>query len=54
MGDYELVQYYNKIDLKTVNQTHYEYTTNLMIDRGLIVGERLKLTNYAESECEVF
>ena len=55
MSDLDLVQYFQKIDMKTVNPAHYNHTTNLMIDRGLIEGERLKLTNYDDTEFgEVF
>jgi hypothetical protein len=53
MKDYQLRQYFENIDLATVNPAHYVITTNEMISRGLLVGERLKLTDIFEAE-EVF
>lgn len=48
MSDLDLVQYFQKIDMKMVNPTHYAHTTNLMIDRGLIIGSRLNLVDVHE------
>ncbi len=45
MSDYELHKYFNDIDIRTVNPAHYVVATNEMINRGLIVGERLNLTD---------
>ncbi|MFT5874182.1 MAG: hypothetical protein ACI8WT_003142 [Clostridium sp.] len=49
MKNYELARYFENIDLNTVNPDHYAVTTNLMIERGLIVGERLELNLSSES-----
>ena len=40
----ELYDYFHNIDIDTVDDKHYIYTRNLMIEKGLLVGERLKLT----------
>lgn len=53
MKDLELYNYFKNIDIETVNEAHYIVTRNLIIDRGLIVGERLKLEDLNES-IEVF
>jgi hypothetical protein len=53
MKDYQLRQYFENIDISTVNPAHYAVTHNLMIDRGLIVGERLKPSDSYEA-VEVF
>ena len=53
MKNYELQQYFNNIDIKTVNADHYAHTTNIMIDRGLLKGERLEL-NLENEAREVF
>ncbi len=44
MKNLELEKYFTNIDLETVNPAHYIVTTNLMIERGLRVGEKLSLT----------
>ena len=44
MNDFELFQYFNKLDIDTVDDKHYIYTKNILIDRGYDMGERLKLT----------
>ncbi len=43
MNDFDLNQYYQNINIDTVDDKHYIYTRNLLIDRGYDVGERLKL-----------
>ncbi|WP_321777788.1 hypothetical protein [Sulfurimonas sp.] len=42
MKDYQIIQYYENIDMQSVNPAHYGVTYNLMVERGLIVGELLK------------
>ena len=49
MNHLELYNYFEKLDIETVDYKHYIYTRNLLIKKGLIVGERL---NLAELECE--
>ncbi len=46
MADYELYLYFENLDIETVDEKHYLYTRNLLIERGLIEGEWLKLTAY--------
>ncbi|MCX6077025.1 MAG: hypothetical protein NTW78_09115 [Campylobacterales bacterium] len=53
MKNYQLNQYFENIDIATVNPAHYVIATNEMIDRGLIDGERLKLSDINEAS-EVF
>ena len=55
MGYLELYDYFHSIDIDMVDMAHYGYTKNLMIDKGLLDGERLKLTSYQDAvnfECE--
>ena len=49
MTNLELYPYFRSIDMETVNPAHFTITHNLCIERGLITGEPLKLT---ELECE--
>ena len=44
MTYFELHEYFNTLDIDTVDDKHYINTRNLMIDKGMIEGERLKLT----------
>jgi len=44
MNDLELYEYFREIDIDAVDDKHYIYTRNLLIERGLIEGEWLKLT----------
>jgi hypothetical protein len=53
LKNYQLRQYFESIDINSVNPAHYAVTHNLMIDRGLIVGERMKPSDSYEA-CEVF
>lgn len=53
MKNYELQQYFNNIDMQTVNADHYAVTINLMIDRGLLHGARMELNLEYEAR-EVF
>ena len=53
MKNYELNNYYESISINSVNPHHYAVTHNLMLDRGLIVGERLKLDD-AHEAVEIF
>lgn len=48
MNDFELYEYFENLDIDTVDEKHYYYTHNLMIDRGLLEGEWLKLTSLDE------
>ena len=57
MTDFELYEYYNKLDVDLVDDKHYLHTRNLLIERGYDVGEWLKLDaineldDYFEMEC---
>ncbi|WP_294964675.1 hypothetical protein [Sulfurimonas sp.] len=53
MKDFQLIQYFESIDINSVNPAHYAVTHNLMIDRSLIVGERMKPSDSYEA-VEVF
>ena len=39
MTHFELYEYFNNLDIETVDTRHYIYTRNLMINRGLLMGE---------------
>jgi hypothetical protein len=43
MTDFELYNYFTRIDIDTVDDKHYLFTRNLLIKRGYDVGELLKL-----------
>lgn len=45
MSDFELYDYFSKIDLETVNPHHYAHTRNEMISRRLLTGEIVSLNN---------
>jgi len=49
MKNYQLRQYFESIDINTVNPAHYAVTHKLMIDRGLMVGEWLKPSDSYEA-----
>lgn len=53
MGNYELARHFDTLDINTMNPARYAVTRNLMIDRGLIVGERMKPSDSYEA-VEVF
>ncbi|UCN00058.1 replication endonuclease [Sulfurimonas sp. SWIR-19] len=53
MNDYELYQYFQGLDIDTVDDKHYLYTRNLLIERGYDVGEWLKLTAIEELQEEI-
>ncbi|MDD2790034.1 MAG: hypothetical protein PHU40_05140 [Sulfurimonas sp.] len=44
MGYLELYDYFYSLDIDTCDDKHYLYTKNLMIEKGLMVGERSELT----------
>lgn len=44
MSMFELYEYFENLDIDTVNSQHYMYTRNLMIEKGLLMGECMKLT----------
>jgi hypothetical protein len=46
MKDYQLIQYFNNLDIETCNLHHYAYVNNCMINRGLLVGDILSLNDY--------
>ena len=48
MSYFELHNYFHNLDIETVNLGHYGVTKNLMIDRGLIDGEKLTLDKYTD------
>lgn len=50
MSDYTLLQYWQNIDLETVNPHHFAHVRNEMIERGLIAGEYIPLTNTTKSD----
>lgn len=50
MSDYELKKYFDNIEIDGVNLARYIYTRNLMLDRGLLEGERLELADLSEAE----
>jgi len=53
MSHQELYNYYQNIDMDNINPARYAVTYNLMLDRGLMVGERLKPSSMYEA-FEVF
>ncbi len=53
MNDFELYNYFNNLDIDSVDDKHYLYTRNLLIDRGYDVGELLKLTAIDDLEFEL-
>jgi len=53
MGDMELYSYFQNIDIDMVDDKHYLYTRNLLIERGYDVGEWLKLSAIQELEEEI-
>jgi len=44
MSYFELYNYFHSLDIETVDEKHYIYTRNLMIQKNLLEGEWLKLT----------
>ena len=48
MSDFNLYQYFQNIDINTVDLNHYVYTHNLMLERGLLVAEPLKASMYSD------
>ncbi|MFA5215068.1 hypothetical protein [Sulfuricurvum sp.] len=50
MKNYALVNYYNEIDVETVNPHHYAHVRNEMIKRNLIDGEIIPLDQNTKSE----
>ena len=54
----ELFNYFENLDIDTVDDKHYLYTRNLLIEKNMIDGERLKLTSIEDTqnffESEVF
>jgi len=53
MSHNELYEYFHSLDIETVDYKHFIYTRNLMIERGLLVGERMKLTAIEDIENEL-
>lgn len=49
MRDYQLIQYFESLDLDTVNSYHFAHTYNELIYRGLKQGEPISLTSNLES-----
>jgi hypothetical protein len=52
MTDFELYNYFTRIDIDTVDDKHYLFTRNLLIKRGYDVGEWLKLDAIDELQNE--
>ena len=44
MNDYDLYQYFRGLDIDIVDDKHYLNTRNILVDRGYLDCERLKLT----------
>lgn len=53
MNMLELYEYFYSLDINAVDDKHYLYTRNLMIEKGLIVGERMKLSSIEDMENEL-
>jgi len=47
MKDYPLLDYYNSLDIETVNLQHYGLTQNECIKRGLVTGEVAPLDSFS-------
>lgn len=45
-SDYQLLNYYQSLDIETVNLQHYGYVKNCCIDRGLIQDKKSNLNEY--------
>ena len=58
MNDLELYEYYQSIDIETVDLKHYANTKNILIDRGLLHEPKINLASYQDDffkfESEVF
>ena len=52
MTNFELYNYFHSLDIDTVDDKHYLYTKNLMIDKGLLTGEYVKLDSIEDLELE--
>ena len=48
MGNIELYQYFQNIDITIVDINHYVYTHNLMLERGLLKAEPLTASLFSE------
>lgn len=48
MLDYELINYYNSLDIEKCNLQHFGYVKNIMIKRGLLNGEIISLNDYKD------
>ncbi|QFR43622.1 rolling circle replication-associated protein [Sulfurimonas xiamenensis] len=58
MNVYELWDYYQNIDIETVDLNHYAYTKNILIDKGLLDESKINLASYQDDffkfESELF
>ncbi|MFA5234883.1 MAG: hypothetical protein WC390_10835 [Sulfurimonas sp.] len=58
MNSLQLWDYFNSLDIETVDLKHYGVTKNLLIDRGLLDGPKINLSAYQDDffkfESEVF
>ena len=50
MNYIELFNYFENLDIDTVDDKHYLYTRNLLIEKNMIDGERLKLTTIEDTQ----
>jgi hypothetical protein len=48
MNDFELYQYFQKLDIETENEQHYIYTHNLLVERGYLNEELLSMTAFQD------
>ena len=48
MNDFDLYNYFHNLDIDTVDDKHYINTRNLLVERGYLEGERLKLTSIGD------
>ncbi len=47
-GDYELFNYFNSLDIETVNFSHYAVTRNMLITRGLLHESYIKPSEFTK------
>lgn len=50
MNDFDLYNYFHSLDIDTVDDKHYIYTRNLLVERGYHDGEWLKLTSIEDMQ----
>lgn len=50
MNHFELFNYFQNIDIETVDLSRYMYTRNLLVDRGLLDGDKLPIDSHKTLE----